>query len=151
MKVFSLFMGKRIAVYTLKDMRCPVYPANGEVLKAANLRHKVPYCGVISCTVYQIRSQDSVVGIATGLLAGRSRGQSSSPGMVKNFQFSISSRPTLGPSQPPNQCAPGDLSLWVKRPGREADHSPPASAEVKKIWIYTSTLPHAFMAYGFIS
>jgi hypothetical protein len=28
----------------------------------------------------------------------------------------------------------------------EADHSPPASAEVKKIWIYTSTPPYAFMA-----
>jgi hypothetical protein len=27
------------------------------------------------------------------------------------------------------------------RPGREADHSPPTSAEVKKMWIYTST-PH---------
>jgi hypothetical protein len=26
-------------------------------------------------------------------------------------------------------------------PGREADHSPPTSAEIKKIWIYTST-PH---------
>jgi hypothetical protein len=34
----------------------------------------------------------------------------------------------------------------VKQPGREADHSPPASAEVKKIWIYTSTPPYAFMA-----
>jgi hypothetical protein len=33
-----------------------------------------------------------------------------------------------------------------KRPGREADHSPPASAEVKKMWIYTSTPPYAFMA-----
>jgi hypothetical protein len=29
---------------------------------------------------------------------------------------------------------------------READHSHPASAEVKKIWIYTSTPPYAFMA-----
>jgi hypothetical protein len=27
----------------------------------------------------------------------------------------------------------------VKRQGREADHSPPNSAEVKKMWIYTST------------
>jgi hypothetical protein len=27
----------------------------------------------------------------------------------------------------------------VKRQGREAQHSPPASAEVKKMWIYTST------------
>jgi hypothetical protein len=32
----------------------------------------------------------------------------------------------------------------IKRPGREADHSPP-SAEVKKIWIYISTPPYAFM------
>jgi hypothetical protein len=26
-----------------------------------------------------------------------------------------------------------------KEPGREVDHSPPTSAEVQKIWIYTST------------
>jgi hypothetical protein len=34
----------------------------------------------------------------------------------------------------------------VKQQGREADHSPPTSAEVKKIWIYTSTPPYVFMA-----
>jgi hypothetical protein len=34
----------------------------------------------------------------------------------------------------------------VKWPGREADHSPAGSAEVKKMWIYTSTPPYAFMA-----
>jgi hypothetical protein len=34
----------------------------------------------------------------------------------------------------------------VKRPGREVNHSPPTSAEVKKMWIYTSTPPYAFMA-----
>jgi hypothetical protein len=28
-----------------------------------------------------------------------------------------------------------------KRPGREADHSPPSSAEVKNVWSYTSTPP----------
>jgi len=33
----------------------------------------------------------------------------------------------------------GALSPGVKRPGREADHSPPSSAEVKNAWIYTST------------
>jgi hypothetical protein len=27
----------------------------------------------------------------------------------------------------------------VKRPGREADHSPPSSVEVKNAWSYTST------------
>jgi hypothetical protein len=31
------------------------------------------------------------------------------------------------------------LSLGVMRPGREAVHSTPASAEVKKMWIYTCT------------
>jgi hypothetical protein len=38
----------------------------------------------------------------------------------------------LGPNQPPIQWVPGALSLEVKRPGREADHSPPSSAEVKE-------------------
>jgi hypothetical protein len=28
---------------------------------------------------------------------------------------------------------------------REAEHSPPASAEVKKVWIYTSAPPYTFM------
>jgi hypothetical protein len=55
-----------------------------------------------------------------------------SPGRVKNFHFSMSSRLALGFTQPPIQWVPGALSLGVKRPVREADHSPPASAEVKK-------------------
>jgi hypothetical protein len=38
------------------------------------------------------------------------------------------------------------LSPGVKRPGREADHTPPTSAEVKKTWVYTSILPYVFMA-----
>jgi hypothetical protein len=37
-------------------------------------------------------------------------------------------------------------STMVKRPWREADHSYPSSAEVKKMWIYTSTPPYTFMA-----
>jgi hypothetical protein len=39
------------------------------------------------------------------------------------------------------------LSLQVKRPGREPDHSPPLSGEVKNAWSYTSTLPYVFMAW----
>jgi hypothetical protein len=35
------------------------------------------------------------------LRAGRPRGRSSSPGRVKNFNFSISSKPALGFTQPP--------------------------------------------------
>jgi hypothetical protein len=77
--------------------------------------------------------------------AGRPRGRSSSPGKFKNFLFSTSSRLAVGPTQPPLQCVPGALSPGIKWQGREADHSPPASAKVKKMWIYTSTPPYAFM------
>jgi hypothetical protein len=37
------------------------------------------------------------------------------------------------------------FSPRVKLQGREADHSPPATAEVNKMWIYTSIPPYAFM------
>jgi hypothetical protein len=57
------------------------------------------------------------------------------------FLFTTASRPALGPTQPPIQWVSGILSLGVKRPGREADHSPPSSAEVKNAWSYVSTLP----------
>jgi hypothetical protein len=36
------------------------------------------------------------------------------------------------PTQPPVQWVPGAISLGLKRLGREADHSPPSSAEVKE-------------------
>jgi hypothetical protein len=48
--------------------------------------------------------------------------------------FTIAFRRALGPTQSPIQRVPGDLSLGIKRPRREADHSPPSSAEVKE-WV----------------
>jgi hypothetical protein len=72
------------------------------------------------------------------LQAGRPKVRSSSPGRVKIFLLFTSSTPLLGPTQP--------LSLVVKRPGREANYSTPASAEVKNTWIYTSTRSYVFMA-----
>jgi hypothetical protein len=51
----------------------------------------------------------------------------------------------------PIQWVPGALSRGVKRQGREADHSPVTSAEVKKTWTYTSTPPFVFMAYCWIN
>jgi hypothetical protein len=45
--------------------------------------------------------------------------------------FSTSSRPALGPTQPPIQCVPGAVSPGVKRPGRKGYYSPPPSADVK--------------------
>jgi hypothetical protein len=38
-----------------------------------------------------------------------------------------------------------------KAAGREADHSPPTSAEVKNTWIYAATPPYTFMTYCLIS
>jgi hypothetical protein len=77
------------------------------------------------------------------LRAGRPRGRSLSFGRVKNFIFYTSSRQALGSTKPPIQWVPGAISPGIKRPGREADHSPPASIEVNKMWIYTSTLLHS--------
>jgi hypothetical protein len=57
----------------------------------------------------------------------------SSPGRGwKFFSLTLASRPALGPTQPPMQWVPGALSLGVKWPGRETDHSPPSSTEAKK-------------------
>jgi hypothetical protein len=89
------------------------------------------------------RIRDSVVGIATGYGLGNRGVGVRVP--VGSRIFSTSSRLALGSTQPPIQWVPGPLSPGVKRQGREADHSPPASAEVKKTWLYTSTLPYAFM------
>jgi hypothetical protein len=41
----------------------------------------------------------------------------------------------------------GDSFPEVKRPGGEADHSPPSSVEVRNTWSYTSTFPYAFMTW----
>jgi hypothetical protein len=69
----------------------------------------------------------SVVGIATSYwLDDRGVGVRVPAG---SRIFSTSSRPVLGSTQPPIQWVPVDLSPGVKRPGREADHSPRASAE----------------------
>jgi len=51
------------------------------------------------------------------------------------------SRPILRPTQPPIQWVPEALSLGIKWPGREADHSTPSTSEVKNAWSYTSTPP----------
>jgi hypothetical protein len=89
-------------------------------------------------------SRDSAVGIATGYgVDDRGVGVRVPVGSII---FSTSSRPALGLIQAPIQWIPGTLSPGVKRPGREPGHSPPTTAEVKKMCIYTSTPPYAFMA-----
>jgi hypothetical protein len=61
--------------------------------------------------------------------------------MLIEFFFIVkSSRPFLGPIQPDNQYV-----LKVTRQGRDVDHSPLSTAEVKYEWSYTSTRPYTFM------
>jgi hypothetical protein len=70
------------------------------------------------------------------------------PGRGKRFfLYSTASRSALGPTQPPNQWAPGALSLGVKRPG--AWNRPlPSSAET---WSYTSTPLYVFVVWCLIN
>jgi hypothetical protein len=72
--------------------------------------------------------RDSSVGIATGYGLDDQGGGSSSPGRTSY------------------KIGTGSSFPGAKRQGREADHSPPTSTEVKKMWIYTSTPPYVFMA-----
>jgi hypothetical protein len=85
-------------------------------------------------------SRDSVVDIATGFGLDDRR-----VGVRVPVESRISSSPRRPASYPMGTGSfPGGGG--VKRPGREADHSPPASAEVKKMWTYASTPPYTFMA-----
>jgi hypothetical protein len=63
---------------------------------------------------------------------------------ARTHPLEMSSRPALGFTQTPAQFLPDALSQEVKRQGRETDHLPPTSGEVKKTWIHTSILLHAF-------
>jgi hypothetical protein len=60
------------------------------------------------------------------------------------FSFTVPS-PALEPTQAPVQSLSEALSPSLKRPGREADHSLPSSADIKNTWSYTSTPSYAFM------
>jgi hypothetical protein len=54
---------------------------------------------------------------------------------------------------PPTSCTKGTGGSFptLKRPRREPDHSAPRSAEVKKMWIYTSTPRCVFKSLYLIS
>jgi hypothetical protein len=101
---------------------------------------------LIPPSAIRLVSRDSTFSVVPGwLLAGRPRGRSSSPGGVKDFLFPLSFRPALGSTQPPIQWGPVLFSPKGKPSGTCSYHSSPASAEVKKMWIYTSTPTYAFI------
>jgi hypothetical protein len=83
-----------------------------------------------------VQSWDSAVGIATGY---------GLDDQGVRVQVSVGARTFTSPCRPDWLWGPPIL-LWalstgVKRPGREADHSPPISAKVKKMWVYTIHSP----------
>jgi hypothetical protein len=72
-----------------------------EVLSFIQLRNFfLPVLSLKNVRVYTFRSRDSSVSIATGYGLDDRGGGSSSTRRVKNFHFSISSRPALGSTQP---------------------------------------------------
>jgi hypothetical protein len=74
-------------------------------------------------------SRNSAVAIMTGYGLDGRRGRSLSTNTGKIVLLSTSSIPVLGFTQPPIQWVPRDLYPGVKRPGREADHSPSTIVE----------------------
>jgi hypothetical protein len=105
-----------------------------------------PWIATFKSLIYN-KSWDSVVGIATSYRLHNRRAE------VRVLKGSRIFSSRNHPDQlwgPPNLLSNGywgGVSVGVKRPGREADHSPltSADAEVKKMWIYTSTPPYSFM------
>jgi hypothetical protein len=66
--------------------------------------------------------------------------------MIVGFESLHHRHQTGSGAQPPIKRLPGALSLGAKRPGLEADHSTPPSAEFKNAWTYTSSPHYAFTA-----
>jgi hypothetical protein len=85
-----------------------------------------------------MRSRDSSVGIALGYGLDDRGSRVRFPG----GDFSLHHRVQNGSGAHPASYPMGTRGSFpgVKRPGREADHSPP-SAEVKNAWSYTATPP----------
>jgi hypothetical protein len=104
--------------------------------------------GILSLWLYPLREPGYLSDVALGY--GLDDRGFESRHVVRISLFTTASRTSLGPTQPPIQWVPGALSLGVKRQEREADHSPPSSAEVKNAWSYTSTPPYVFMTWCLI-
>jgi hypothetical protein len=63
---------------------------------------------------------------------------------LRIFLLTTTSRLALGPTLPPIPWVPGFLSLGVKWPGHEDDHSPPSSAKVKEcteLYLHSPNVP----------
>jgi hypothetical protein len=93
------------------------------------------------------KSRDSSVGIALGYRLEDRGSRVRFPAGAGNFSLHYCVQNGSGAHPTSYPMGTGALSLGVKRLGREADHSPPSSAEVKNAWSYTSTPQYVFMAW----
>jgi hypothetical protein len=80
------------------------------------------HCHFLSTKNIRLYYVQGGVGIAPGYGLGGS-------GLIPGRD--TESRPAMGPAEPPTQWIRGTLSPRAKRPGCEADHSPPSTAAVK--------------------
>jgi hypothetical protein len=105
----------------------------------------IDHLQVVTTSNYSTIANYHIVGIVTGYGLD-DRGVGVRVPVGQEFSLLQAVHIGSGSTQPPIKWVQGTLSPGVKRPGRETDHSTLASAEVKKMWIYTSTPPYTFMA-----
>jgi hypothetical protein len=103
-------IGKRDPGYTMQ---------NTEFIEAGTGYRSNPWSG-------KLKGNGTTYISSTGCTAGVSI-----PGRDKIFLLPTTSRPALGPTQPPIALSPGAHSSGVKRQKSEADHSPKSNAEIK--------------------
>jgi hypothetical protein len=103
------------------------------------------WCSVKHRDNFTLLIEPRLISIAIRLMAGRP-GFDSRQGQGRDFLLFVPGfRPTLRPIQPPMQCIHG-VFPGLKRPGREADNSPP-SIVVKNAWSYNSTPHYVFILW----
>jgi hypothetical protein len=83
-----------------------------------------------------VDSRNSVGGMAARSQGGRNGVRI--PAGPRHYFLLHNIQPGSGPTEPPVKWVPGFFPSMLKRPGREVDHSPPSSAEVKNEWSYVS-------------
>jgi hypothetical protein len=114
-----------ICIFKL-PMQVLIFGISHEKLWTTCIRSHTP--GFNKAALHYVRSRDSSVGIAIGYWLDDRVSRVRFPAGAGNFSLHHGVRTALGPTQPPIQWIQAALSLWVKRPGRKADHSPPSSA-----------------------
>jgi hypothetical protein len=135
---------------TILQNSCSAHPTVFQLItqiKSGEENRSSSLCRFHHSPLFSSGIRGSSVSIVTRLRDGRS-GFDSRQGQRRDF---FSSSPNniliLRPTQPSMQWVQGAFIQGVKRPGREADHSPPSNTEVKNAWSYTSSPPYVFMAW----